>query len=357
VTELGRRTFIGGAIAMMGAGAMANGEGTAASRQAAAATKTAAAGPLDLATKYRIDVHHHFAPPAWLAAMKGNRLLQPANAAWTVEKSLQDLDAGGGATAVLSITNPGLYLGDKLQTIRLARDCNDFGARVVQDHPQRFGLFAAMPLPDVDATLKEIAYAYDELHADGAGFMTSYGDSWLGNGAYRPVFEELNRRGAVVFVHPTAADCCKNLDYGVPASSIEYGTDTTRAITSVCFSGYAAQFRKIQWIWSHGGGTMPFLAGRVAGAAGSHKAEMPNGMIAELQKMHYDLAGAANVGVVASLRQLVTVDKSLIGTDFPPGGRLRDQAEAVRALKMFSDEELKMVERDNAVRLMPRLGE
>ena len=348
MSELDRRKFMGGAVTAIGVTALS----------AVARSNPRQAGlPVNAAKKYRIDVHHHFAPPAWVSAMKGNKLLQPANTTWTVEKSLEDLDAGGGAMALLSITNPGLYLGDRQQTVRLARDCNQFGAKVVQDHPRRFGLFAAMPLPDVDATLKEIAYAYDQLHADGVGFMTSYGDNWLGNAAYRPVFEELNRREAVVFVHPTAADCCQNLNYGVPASSIEYGTDTTRAITSVCFSGFAAQFGKIRWIWSHGGGTMPFLSGRVAGAAQNHKTEMPNGMMAELEKMYYDLAGAANVGVVSSLRQLVTVDKILLGTDFPPGGQLLDQAERVRALKMFSEEELRLVERDNATRLMPRLSE
>jgi len=248
-----------------------------------------------------------------------------------------------------------LYLGDKEQTNRLARECNDFGAKVAQEHPARFGLFAAMPLPDVDATLKEIAYAYDQLHADGVGFMTSFGDTWLGNAAYRPVFEELNRRNAVVFVHPTAADCCKDLNDGVAPGTIEYGTDTTRAITDVCFSGYAAHFPNIRWIWSHGGGSMPFLAGRVAGAAERHKEQMPNGLMAELTKMYYDLAGAANRGVIASLRLLVTPDKILFGTDFPPGGTVLEQAQNIRKL-MFSDAELKLIERENAVRLIPRLA-
>jgi predicted TIM-barrel fold metal-dependent hydrolase len=340
-----RRNFLTNAIAAMGLAVTAGRE------------KLMAALPqaVDTSKKFRIDMHHHFGPPTWVAAMKGNKLLQVANTTWTAEKSLEDMDKGGASAAVLSITNPGLYLGDKQQTNRLARECNDFGAKVVQDHPTRFGLFAAMPLPDVDATLKEIAYACDQLHADGVGFMTSFGDTWLGNAAYRPVFEELNRRNAVVFTHPTAADCCRNLNYGVAPGSMEYGTDTTRAITDVCYSGYAAQFPNIKWIWSHGGGSMPFLAGRISGGPNNKKAEMPNGMMAELRKMYYDLAGAANPGVVASLRQLVTADKILFGTDFPPGGHVLEQAEAIRELKMFNEAELKMVERDNAVKLIPRL--
>ncbi|PYU24808.1 MAG: amidohydrolase [Acidobacteria bacterium] len=347
-----RRSFLTGALGVLGLAAAASGADAWTPLAQTGAATSAAGGE-----KYRIDVHHHYGPPTWVAAMKGNPLLQAPNTTWTPEKSLEDLDRGGGAAAVLSITNPGLYLGDKAQAVRLARECNDFGAKVVQAHPTRFGLFAAMPLPDVDATLREIAYAYDQLHADGIGFMTSFGDTWLGNAAYRPAMEELNRRNAVVFVHPTAADCCRNLNYapGVHPASMEYGTDTTRAITGVCFSGDAVRFPNIRWIWSHGGGSMPFLAGRIAGAAGTFKAQLPNGLIAELKKFYYDLAGAANAGVVASLRQLVGPDKIMFGTDFPPGGHILETAQAIRSLNMFSDAELKLVERDNAVKLLPRL--
>src|SRR6187397_1275392 len=152
----------------------------------------------------RIDMHHHFAPPAWVADVKGRPLLQPANTRWTPEQSIEDMDRGGVAAAVVSITNPGLWFGDRAVTNRLARACNDYGAKLVQDHPTRFGLFAAMPLPDVDAALKEIEYAYDTLKVDGVGLLTSYEDMWLGNAKFRPVMEELNRRKAVVHVHPTA---------------------------------------------------------------------------------------------------------------------------------------------------------
>ena len=268
-----RRSFLTSAIATLGVAATAGRADFLAARPHTE----------DTSKKFRIDAHHHFAPPTWIEAMKGNKLLQVANTTWTAEKSLEDMDRGGASAALISITNPGLFIGDQQQTNRLARECNDFGAKVVQDHPTRFGLFAAMPLPDVDATLKEIAYAYDQIHADGIGFMTSFGDTWLGNAAYKPVFEELNRRNAVVFVHPTAADCCRNLNYGVAPGSMEYGTDTTRAITDVCFSGYAAHFTNIRWIWSHGGGSMPFLAGRISGGSASHKEQMPNGIMAELK--------------------------------------------------------------------------
>ena len=143
-----------------------------------------------------------------------------------------------------------------------------------------------MPLPDVDATLAEIAYAYDTLKVDGVGFFTSYGDMWLGNAKFRPVMEELNRRKAVVHVHPTAANCCRNLDYaqGVAPGSMEYGTDTTRAIMGVAFSGDAARFSGVRFIWSHAGGTVPFLAGRIEGASNRSKDRLPHGFIAVIRK-------------------------------------------------------------------------
>ncbi len=290
------------------------------------------------------------------SASNPNGLLSPQNTTWTVEQTLADLERGGGAAAVISITNPGLFLGDIAQAIRLARESNDFGARVVQDHPTRFGLFAAMPLPDVDATLREIEYAYDQLNVDGVGFMTSYEDVWLGDLRFRPVMEELERRRAVVFVHPTAAACCRSLDYaiGVSPTSMEYGTDTTRAITGVVVNGFAHAFPNIRWIWSHGGGSLPFLAERIGGTRRDER--MPDGFMAEVRKFYYDLAGATNRGVVSSLRELVAADRIVFGTDFPPGGTMIEYAESLRALGMFTESELRLIERENALRLLPRLA-
>lgn len=355
MSEIDRRDFVTRALASMGLAAVGFGDCPPLLAQAMAQERG-----------YRIDVHHHFGPPTWVAAMKEAGelrspqnpmgLLSPANTTWTPEKTIEDLDRGGGAAAIISITNPGLHLGDIRQTIRLARECNDFGADVVHAHPTRFGLFAAMPLPDVDATLREVEYAYDQIGADGIGFMTSYGDTWLGDPAYRPVMEELDRRNAVVFVHPTAANCCRGLNYavGVGPGSMEYGTDTTRAITGVVVNGHAHAFPNIRWIWSHGGGTMPFLAERIGGSRRNER--MPSGFVDELKKFYYDLAGATNRGVVASLLELVNAERIVFGTDFPPGGTMAEYAQRLRDLDMFSDAELRLIERENAVRLLPRMA-
>jgi predicted TIM-barrel fold metal-dependent hydrolase len=228
----------------------------------------------------------------------------------------------------------------------------------VQQHPTRFGLFCALPLPDVDATLKEIEYAYDTLKCDGAHFMTSYGDTWIGNPAYEPVMAELHRRKAVVHVHPTAANCCKNLIPGIAPGVMEYGTDTTRAIMSLMWSGHASKFPDIRFVWSHAGGTAPFLAGRINGASRNLKDKMPQGAMFEMKKFYYDTAGAANAGAIASLLKLVASDHIMFGTDFPPGGSSAAVAKQLAELGLdLTAADMRNIDRENAVRLIPRLAQ
>ena len=344
MTDLDRRSFLATALASLGLAATTNAGDPAPLAQATSARAN------------RIDVHHHFSPPAWIAEVSGRPLLNPANPKWTPEQSIEDMDRGDAASAMISITNPGLYFGDPAATRRLARACNEYGAKLVQRYPTRFGLFAAVPLPDVDATLAEIEYAYDTLKVDGIGLMTSYDENtWLGNATFRPVMAELNRRNAVVHVHPTAANCCRNLTYGVAPGSMEYGTDTSRAIVGVSFSGDAAMFPNIRFIWSHAGGSLPFLAGRIDEASRSARDRMPNGFLEQARRFYYDTAGATNRGALVSLLELVKSDHVLFGTDFPPGGTIRATADALRSLKLFSERDLRAIERDNTVRLIPRL--
>jgi predicted TIM-barrel fold metal-dependent hydrolase len=312
----------------------------------------------EISSPRRIDVHHHFAPPEWVADVTGHPLLNAANTRWRPEHSIEDMDRGGVAASVISITNPGLWFGDAARTRRMARACNEYGAELVQAYPTRFGLFAAVPLPDVDASLEEIAYAYDTLEADGIGLFTSYNDVWLGNPAFRPVMEELNRRKAVVTVHPTAADCCKNLEYapGVHPSRLEYGTDTTRAIMGIAFSGDAVRYPDIRFIWSHAGGTVPFLAGRIENAAARAADALPDGFISELRKFYYDTAGAANRGAMVSLLELVATTQIVFGTDFPPGQSSAAVAGALDETGLFSEDDLRAINRDNVVKLLPRFA-
>lgn len=304
---------------------------------------------------HRIDVHHHHTPPPYLAALTARNILGPVRE-WTPEKSLADMDRGGVAVALTSITTPALRFLDDPGARKLARECNEYSAKLAADSKGRFGTFAAMPMPYVEATLQEIAYALDTLKADGIGLLTSYGDKWLGDPAFAPVMEELNRRQAVVYTHPTTANCCGNLIPDVPDAIIEWGTDTTRTIASLVFSGTAARRPDIKWIFSHGGGTLPFLTERFQRLPLANKnvaARLPNGVEHELKRFHYDTAQAAHPYALASLTKLIPVSQIVFGTDYP----YRTAADHVKGLTDygFSAADLLAIDRGNALRLLPQL--
>lgn len=340
---LSRRAFLGGAAALASASLLSGG---------AARAKPAAAKP------FRIDIHHHFATPDWVSAVSGRERLNPRARTWVPSRSIDEMDSTGVAASALSITNPGLWFGDAAASERLSRNCNEYAARLTSDIPGRFGMFAAVHMPDIDTTLREIAHAYDQLGCDGIGLFTSYGDRWLGHASFSPVFEELNRRRALVFVHPTAATCCGNLIDELPASTIEYGTDTTRAIGSLLFSGTAARYPDIRFVFSHAGGTAPYLIYRLLRLERNTKdgaQRLPAGLLHEIRKFHYDVAGAVHPIPLEALVKLVPVSQVLFGTDYPSGGGIAD---AVRGLAEcgFEARALRAIERDNAIRLLPRLN-
>ena len=164
----------------------------------------------------RIDVHHHLSPPGYIAELGPNQRLTPQTLAWTPEKAIEQMEKGGVDLAITSITTPGIWFGLHAAARRLARLCNDYAAKIRNDHPGRFGMFVNLPLPDVDGSLAEIEYGMDQLKADGVCLFTSYGDKWLGDPAFDKVFAELNRRKCVVYVHPTTCTCCTNMLPGFP---------------------------------------------------------------------------------------------------------------------------------------------
>jgi predicted TIM-barrel fold metal-dependent hydrolase len=301
-----------------------------------------------------IDVHHHFVPPAYKEAVQPKRRFQPCMEAWTVQGSIEDMDKAGVATALVSITLPGIHFGNNEEARRLTRICNDYAMEMARNYPGRFGLFAALPWPDVEGSLAEVAYALDTLKADGIGLYTSYDTKWLGHADFAPLFEELNRRKAVVYTHPVCAPCCQGLVPEVNESIIEYGTDTTRTIASLLFTGSAARYPNIKWIFSHAGGTMPFLIERLVNLAKAppYAAKLPNGLMHELQRFYYDTAQSSNPSALGCLRTIVPTSQIMFGTDYP----FRLSIEHVEGLAGcgFSAGDLKAVHRDNALRLLPK---
>ncbi len=300
---------------------------------------------------FRIDIHHHLFPPSYSEAIV--KLGQPASPRWTPASSIEEMDKSGIVAAIVSLSPPNVIFPDVAVARRLAREVNEYGARMRQSYTGRFGLFAVLPLPDVDASLKEMEYALDSLKAEGIGLMTSYGDKWLGDRAFAPVWGELNRRKAVVYTHPHSPDCCANLKVGVAAADIEWATDTTRTIASLLFSGTAARYPAIRWIFSHGGGTMPFLLSRFQyeeKTSQDREKVLPQGLLFELRKFYYDTAQANHPGALAALLKIAPPAQILFGTDYP----YRTGAEVIAGLaaQRFGASELRGIERENAVRLL-----
>lgn len=329
-----------------------------------------AGGQAPAAAPRRIDVHHHFAAPAWAKRHKevgrqGWETFQD----YTPAKSLEAMDKAGIQTAFLSMTTPGIWFGDNFTVerqaaIALAREVNEYAARMMADHKGRFGLFAVLPLPDVDASLKEIEYAFDTLKADGVGLLTSYGDIWLGDAKLQPVFDELNRRRAIVYTHPTEAACCHTLLPNTQPGTVEWNTDTGRSIYSVLADGIqgrgtpsaASRYSNVTFIWSHGGGTLLGLVGRFGLGDPDALANPPaNSRLAQLRKFFFDTAGSANPVTMQALKTLVGASQIVYGTDYPFGGT-NGPSNIVRNLQRcgFSATELAGVERENALSILPK---
>jgi predicted TIM-barrel fold metal-dependent hydrolase len=309
----------------------------------------------------RIDVHHHIIPPRWLAE-EGKRMSATAVnfdfvAKWTPEKSLESMDRNGVATAVISIStvaitpeNPGAAYG-------LAHDCNEYAARLSHDHPGRFGVFALLPLPHVEECLREIDYCTDVLKVDGFKVQTSYKDTWLGDPAFAPVFDELHRRKAVVFVHPAVPDCCMNMMQGVHPPVIEYPFDTTRTIASLLFSGTYSRCPNVRFIFSHGGGTIPMLAYRMITLAKKNRdlsARLPGNALAQLQKLYFDTPMVTNTPAMSALLALSTASKVLLGSD-TPYLQIEETVSELAGLGLGTAD-LLAIERENALALLPRLA-
>jgi predicted TIM-barrel fold metal-dependent hydrolase len=320
------------------------------------AAALATTGPALGAPKpHRIDVHHHIVPPPWYAAIKQAKLDNAPMANWSPQKSIEDMDKGGVATSITSPTTPQVGFLPPADAARVARESNEWARKLGTDFPGRFGMFAMLPMPHVDESLKELEYALDVLKADGIGMMTNYGDKWLGYPEFAPVFDELNRRKATVYTHPTGANCCVNLVKNVPDAAVEYGADTTRTIVNLIFSGASQRYKDVNFIFSHGGGVITSIAERLQIQMVStppYKDKFTRATVDhEIQRFYYDTAQVSNAVTIRALAQLVPVSQIVFGTDYP----YRTAAEHVAGLqKAFKTADLKAIDRDNALRILPR---
>jgi 6-methylsalicylate decarboxylase len=301
----------------------------------------------------RIDVHRHFVPPGYVVDPRRAYL----NDRSTIPRQLEDMDRSGVSLSVMSISASALAHPDAAQAAKFSRMSNEYSAKLCTEHPGRFGHFAYLPLPDVEASLKEIEYALGTLKADGVFLLTNYGNKFLGDPAFEPVFQELNRRRAVVYTHPTGHPCCESLVPGLRDADIEYGTNTTRAIAKFVFSGSSRRYPDIRVIWSHAGGTMPFLIRRFdkrVKESPEFQPILPEGFSAEARKFYYDIAQAPERAPMAALKAVAPVSQMLFGTDWPHL-TTEEHVTGLQNSGVFDAAELKAIDRDNALRLMPTL--
>jgi predicted TIM-barrel fold metal-dependent hydrolase len=306
------------------------------------------------ATRKRIDTHFHFYPPG-----VGSELGSGISKRWSPKIAMDEMDKNGIVSAVLSVSSaPEDWWRLDVQQLRgKVRALNDYAAKMVHEQPKRFGQFAFLSMADVDGTLKEIEYAFDTLKADGVGLPTSYGDKWPGDPKFAPIFDELNRRKAVVYFHPNAPFCCgRDLVPHVAVSWAEYPHDTTRAILNMLFSGTFVKHRDIKFLFSHGGGTIPMLAGRIdwlSKGVKNRKQVAPDGIEAEFRRLHYDTASAFYPSSMAAFLKVIPPSQLVYGSDYP----YVTEAATIEGLMQagLSDADLKAVEMDNALKLVPRL--
>lgn len=312
----------------------------------------------------KIDVHHHFFPPSYIAAEQNRpsvsrRVSSTQLSSWSPEQSLELMDKNGIATAIASVSSQGVWFGHAIASRRLSRDWNEYAAQQVTKYTKRFGFFAAIPLPDTDGGLKEIEYALDVLKADGIALVSTYDSKYLGDASFAPTLEELNRRGAVIFVHPTAAGCCGTTVPGMRPNVVEFPFDTTRTILSLLVSGSLSKFAQIRWIFSHGGGATPMLAGRLVDllSTGPDSKGMatnaPQGVLHELKRLYYDTASSTSEPAMAALLKLVPAQQILFGTDYP----FVDTPSSIKELGSIalSNVDRVAIERGNAEALLTRL--
>jgi predicted TIM-barrel fold metal-dependent hydrolase len=310
-----------------------------------------------------IDFHHHVMPDFyWDASNEGGEAaggITPPR--WSLEGDVAYLDEAEIDAAVVSISTPGVHFGDERAARTLARLVNEYLGELIGRRPDRFGALAVLPLPDVDGTLAEVEYALDTLGLDGVGLMSNAGGSYLGDGRFDAVFDELQRRAAVVFVHPTASPDPIAHTLGLPDALLDYPADTSRAIAKLHYSNTFARTPDVKYVFPHAGGTIPFVAGRfgIVDSMDVIPGAEERGPVGDtLRRLYWDTASAFSDPVIHMLGSVTGLQNVLFGTDYPYP---HDDISIAALRHLESTDELTAEERTallggTAARLVPRLA-
>lgn len=299
----------------------------------------------------RIDVHHHIAPPEYLSTLATigiNNVDGVSFPKWDVESTLEFMDRQGISAAITSISAPGIYFGDSDFAQDLARRCNEISADLVNKYPQRFGAFASLPLPDVENSLIELEYALDSLNLDGVVLLTNINGKYIGDPLFNDLFSELNRRKAVVFIHPNSPPPDKIPLANFRSAILEFVFDTTRAVANLIHGGALKRYPDIRFILSHAGGTVPYLTWRIT--FGKKK------LINYLKRFYYDTALSGTSYTLRSLQELVDPSQILFGSDYPflPERASSVMIEGIDNYNGFDKQTRMAIAYENALALFPR---
>ena len=311
-----------------------------------------------------IDVHHHMVPQEYIEALKNVGITTSLGRNlphWGAAEILEFMDRNGIATSYVSVTTPGVYFPmakDPLDiATSLSRQMNEYCAGLVRDHPGRFGGFATLPLPDIDAALAELRYAFDVLKFDGVTLLSNYDGYYLGDPRFDRLLAELNRRKAIVFVHPTPPPGFELSHVGFPEFMLEAPFDTTRTACSLVLRGQTEKYPDIRFILAHAGGTLPYLVERVRGAAMFLQLgeAIPKGFEYYLKQFYYDTASSAAPSALSSLTRLVDSSHILFGTDhvFVSQTGVTWTIDGIRGYNGFTEDDIAAIEYGNARTLFP----
>lgn len=312
-----------------------------------------------------IDVHHHSFNEKYrqaLAKYGFDNVGGIAPPKWNAEIAYAQMQENGIQSAITSISAPGVHFGDDNEAQFLARHCNECSAEFVQDNPKRFGFFAALPLPDVAATLDEIAYSFDVLKADGVVLMSSHLDgTYLGNPRFDEVMAELDRRNAIAFIHPQVPTTGISPDVDIPVFAMDFTFDTTRAAFNLVWRGTIEKYPNIRFILAHAGGTVPYLSWRfdlLWSRGGELRERAPHGAMHYVKKFYYDTALSPTGTTLGSLTQLVDTDHILFGSDFPFAPQIVTSisVDLLQKSDLLNFEQLNSVMRGSALTLFPRFN-
>ena len=268
-----------------------------------------------------IDIHAHYLSDGYRAALlkhgaKGSESDGLPAPQWSVDAHLEMMSNLGIDQAFLSLASPHSHFGDDVETVELTGEINEFGADIVKRYPQRFGLFATLPLPLIDQSLTEIDHAFDRLNAVGIKLPTNAGGFYLADQRFEPIFNALNKRRAIVVLHPVRPAVDSIVPRKTPTAVVDYLVETTRTVSDMIISGLTARFNQIRWIIPHGGALLPSLVDRLIGM----KPLLPDKSVdvrAEFARLYYDVAGFAVPNQLIGLLQMTSIDHILYGSDYP----------------------------------------